>query len=237
MFSTLLASRPARASSTSGTAVSLLLHGAILMAAALAGLRQQPALEAPRETRAVKLVPFSRPVAARPPAAARPKPSVAPAVESPTLPPLPVPTAVPTSIPEPSAEPWLPAAELPLGTPSPSSSTGGGEVEGNPEVGGTALGATEVQQAAALRPNSPLPRYPDFLRAQRLEGRAVARFVVGADGRVEPGTLIFVESTHPAFEEAVRAALPRLRFSPGRVQRRAVRQWVELPFGFRLTSR
>lgn len=238
MFSTLLASRPTATRSMSGHVLSLALHGAILTTAIVAAMRQPPVFDAPRETRVVPLAPFSRTVTPTPPAApVRPKAPVAPAVEAPTVPALAVPTEVPTSIPEPTGEPWEPTPALPVGDLTPTTGTPGEVGASSPSSVGTALGAGDVQQPAALRSNSPLPRYPDFLRAQRLEGRAVARFVVGPDGRVDPSTLTFVESTHPAFEEAVRAALPRLRFSPGRVDRRAVRQWVELPFGFRLEAR
>lgn len=236
MFTTLLASRPARAGTSHGTAVSLTLHGAILTAAILAGMRQPPVFDAPRETRVIALVaPLSpRPVApAAPPAAPKPAAPVTPTVAVPETPPLPTPTSIPTTIPEPSGEPWMPTEPLPVGNPAPSA--------GEPSTGvpstGTALGAGDVDVAAALRPTSPLPRYPDLLRVQRLEGRAVARFIVGADGRVELGSVQILEASHPAFAESVRAVVARLRFSPARVGRRPVRQLVEVPFGFRVTER
>lgn len=237
MLNTLLASRPADARSTSGHVLSLALHGTILTIAIVTGMRQPAAYDAPRETRVVPLTPFARTVPPSPPVTSpRPTAPADPVIEVPTAPPLEVPTEVPTSIPEPTGNP-TPMAELPVGDPSPV--TGAPSEAGSPVISsaGTAFGEGDVQQAAALRSNSPLPRYPELLRAQRLEGRAIARFVVGADGRAELATLSFVESTHPAFEEAVRSSLTRLRFTPGRVERRAVRQWVELPFGFRLEQR
>ncbi len=238
MFTTLLASRPTATRSMSGHVLSLTLHGTILTAAIVAGMRQPPVFDAPRDTRVVPLAPFSRTVTPTPPVApARPTAPVTPTVEAPTVAPITVPTEVPTSIPEPTSEPWEHTSALPVGDPTPTTGTPGEVGDPTPSSVGTALGAGDVQQPAALRSSSPLPRYPDLLRAQRIEGRAVARFVVGTDGRVELSTLTFVESTHPAFEESVRAALPRLRFTPGRVERRAVRQWVEVPFGFRLEVR
>src|SRR5690606_11928823 len=99
---------------------------------------------------------------------------------------------------------------------------------------GTALGATEVDIPASLRPNSPLPRYPDALRSQRLEGGVHVRLVVGSNGRVEMESVTILDATHPAFAESVRAVLARLRFTPARVGRKAVRQVVEIPFGFKL---
>lgn len=238
MFSTLLASRPTAAHSRSGHVLSLALHGTLLTAAIVAGMRQPPVYDAPRDTRVVPLVHYSRVVNPTPPAApVRPKAPVTPNVVIPPTPAIATPTEVPTTIPEPTGEPWVPSTELPVGEPSSVTESVG--AVGSPDPGsiGSAFGAGDVQQAAALRSNSPLPRYPEALRAQRLEGRAIARFVVGTDGRVELATLSFVESSHPAFEAAVRASLSRLRFTPGRVERRAVRQWVEVPFGFRLERR
>ena len=73
-----------------------------------------------------------------------------------------------------------------------------------------------------------------MLRTQGAEGFARVRFVVNANGRAELETLEVLESTHPAFAEAVRAILPRLRFAPAKVGRENVRQLVEIPFGFAL---
>lgn len=238
MFSTLLASRPSAARSTSGHVLSLALHGMILTIAIVAGMRQAPVYDAPRETRVIPLTPFAKAAAPTPPptAPARPAAPVTPPVEAPAVPPLAAPTEVPTSIPEPTGEPFVSATELPVGDPSPVTTNSGSEGS-TVTSAGTALGEGDVQHPAALRANSPLPQYPAALRAQRLEGRAIARFVVGTDGRVELSTVSFVQTTHPAFEEAVRASLSRLRFTPGRLERRAVRQWVEVPFGFRVQDR
>jgi protein TonB len=76
-----------------------------------------------------------------------------------------------------------------------------------------------------------------MLRNQRLEGTARVRFVVGTNGRVETSSIVVLESSHPAFAEAVRAALPRMRFRPARVGRHPVRQLVEFPLVFRVDGR
>jgi TonB family protein len=91
-----------------------------------------------------------------------------------------------------------------------------------------------VDVPAALLPRSPLPQYPAALRMLRLDGHARLRFVVDARGRVELETVEVVETSHPAFAAAVRAALPRMLFSPARIGPRGVRQLVEFPIAFRL---
>lgn len=238
MFRTLLASRPTRGSSPQGTVVSLTLHGAILTAAILSGLRQPPVFDAPRDTRVVSIDFLTAPEPAVPSAPSAPTPPTPtvpaePIVSAPEPLPLPTPTTIPTTIPAPVSDPWMPTQPLPVGNPA---ATGGDPTGGTPSTG-SALGASEVDVAAALRPTSPLPRYPDLLRAQRIEGRAVARFIVGTDGRVELASVQILDASHPAFAESVRAVVSRLRFSPARVGRRPVRQMVELPFGFRVTDR
>jgi protein TonB len=99
---------------------------------------------------------------------------------------------------------------------------------------GGAFSDLQVDVPAALLPRSPLPEYPAALRMLRLDGHARLRFVVDARGRVELATVEVVETSHPAFAAAVRAALPRMRFRPARIGPRGVRQLVEFPITFRL---
>ena len=238
MFSQLLGSRPARTEGAEGTTISVLLHGLMITAAIIATTQGPATLEAPRESR---VVPLTAPIArAEPPrTAALPRPRVPAAPVAPTItpiiapaaPPLIAPIAVPSTLPLPidGAMPIL----LPEGgTPgTPGNSTPG---EGTP-LGGTVLGAESVDIAAHLLPHSPLPRYPEMLTTQRIEGGVRVRFVVSANGRAELNTLEILDATHPAFIEAVRAVLPRLRFAPAKLGRTNVRQLVEIPFGFQLT--
>ena len=79
-------------------------------------------------------------------------------------------------------------------------------------------------------------RYPDSLRAANVMGEVVAQFVVNADGRIEPGTFKVLKSSHPLFTEAVRNALPDMRFESAVVNGRAVRQLMQLPYTFSLSS-
>ncbi len=238
MFTQLIASRPAPTQGAEGTTASLLLHGLIITAAIIATAQGPAVRETPRESR---IVPLTAPVApapvtqSTPPRAAAPRTPQAPT--APTIaaevPPVVAPTEIPSTIPAPSEGAWpvlLPEGGAPA-TP------GTGDPNGSPIGTGTALGAESVDVAARLLPRSPLPRYPDLLRSRGLEGGVRVRFVVNANGRAELETLEVLEATHPAFVEAVRAVLPRLRFAPAKLGRENVRQLVEIPFGFALEPR
>jgi hypothetical protein len=60
----------------------------------------------------------------------------------------------------------------------------------------------------------------------------IAEFVVDQAGRVETETFGVVSSSDRLFSEAVRRALPDVRYTPAIVNGRAVRQLVQQPFMF-----
>ncbi|CAN5721663.1 hypothetical protein BH23GEM1_BH23GEM1_06260 [soil metagenome] len=94
----------------------------------------------------------------------------------------------------------------------------------------------QVEQPASPSGGNPQPEYPSSMRESGMTGRVVVQFVVGANGRVEPGSIKVLESTNSAFAAAVREVLPRHRFSPAKIGGTAVRQIVQQPFVFRLNS-
>jgi protein TonB len=87
----------------------------------------------------------------------------------------------------------------------------------------------------SLISGSAAPRYPESLRIAGVEGKVVAQFVVDFEGRVEDGTVRIVRSDNSLFDEAVRAALTRMRFTPAEIAGRKVRQLVQMPFVFALS--
>ncbi len=80
------------------------------------------------------------------------------------------------------------------------------------------------------------PEYPASLKASGVEGKVLAQFVVGENGRYEGGTLKILDSSNPAFTAAVKDALPRMRFSAAQIGGRKVAQLVQMPFQFHLTK-
>ena len=79
------------------------------------------------------------------------------------------------------------------------------------------------------------PEYPGSLRDNGTEGEVLAQFVVGENGRYESGTLKILKSSHPMFTNAVKEALPGMRFSAARIGGEKVKQLVQMPFEFNLS--
>jgi protein TonB len=78
------------------------------------------------------------------------------------------------------------------------------------------------------------PEYPSSLKESGVEGRVLAQFVVGENGRYEGGSLKILDSSNPAFTAAVKDALPRMRFSAAQIGGKKVAQLVQMPFQFHL---
>ena len=95
--------------------------------------------------------------------------------------------------------------------------------------------ADQVEKQVSLLSGSASPTYPEVLRIAGREGRVVAQFVVDEEGFVEEKTVKLVRSDNVLFDEAVRSALPRMRFAPAEIAGRKVRQLVEMPFVFALS--
>ena len=94
--------------------------------------------------------------------------------------------------------------------------------------------ADQVERQASVAPGNAPPRYPEVLRSLGVEGRVIAQFIVDEHGRAEEGSLGFLQSDNQLFQEAVRAAVGRMRFIPAQVGGRNVRQLVQMPFVFTL---
>lgn len=92
----------------------------------------------------------------------------------------------------------------------------------------------EVDSAAAPDPTSAAPVYPPDLEARGIEGHVIVRFVVDSTGYVDMASVMTVEATGPAFERAVRSAMPRMKFRPAMMGDRPVRQLAEQLFRFEI---
>src|SRR5438067_91152 len=94
----------------------------------------------------------------------------------------------------------------------------------------------QVEKQVAALPDNPRPRYPDMLRSANVEGEVLAQFVVDTTGRAEMNTFKVLKSTHDLFTNAVKAALPNMKFYPAEVGGHRVKQLVQMPFQFNLTK-
>ena len=93
----------------------------------------------------------------------------------------------------------------------------------------------DVEETAARTAGSAAPVYPQDLMKEGLEGGVYIRFVVDSSGRADASSIEVMRSTHPAFTQSVRQAVPLMMFTPASVGGHHVRQLVEQNFEFRLT--
>jgi outer membrane biosynthesis protein TonB len=98
----------------------------------------------------------------------------------------------------------------------------------------SAFTETEVDVPAARVANSAAPAYPAELLKNRVEGMVIARYVVDTTGLADSTSLVIMLATHQEFADAVRRALPGMRFSTARIGEQTVRQLVEQPFAFHI---
>lgn len=98
-----------------------------------------------------------------------------------------------------------------------------------------AFSELEVDVTAERDPESEGPVYPDSLLQRQVEGEARVRFVIDATGKAIPESFGVIETSHPGFVDAVRRALPRMKFRPASMGRKAVPQRVEQSFVFKIT--
>jgi protein TonB len=92
----------------------------------------------------------------------------------------------------------------------------------------------DVDSAVTRSVNSAAPQYPSALLAQHVMGYVSARYVVDTTGLADSASFEVIESTNPEFVDAVRAALPGMRFTPAKIGRLKVRQLVEQTFSFKI---
>ena len=79
-------------------------------------------------------------------------------------------------------------------------------------------------------------RYPAQLQANRVSGSVTASFVVGADGRVDPGSIQIVSSPNAGFNAPTQSVLRRARFRPATVKGQPVRVQVTMPIAWTLAQ-
>ncbi|MFQ6047278.1 MAG: energy transducer TonB [Gemmatimonadales bacterium] len=109
-----------------------------------------------------------------------------------------------------------------------------GEEGGTGPVDLTQVFAEAVVDEPPERISCPAMQYPRMLQQAGIEGSVLLQFVVGADGRVERGSVEIIRSDHRQFERSARDLITRCLFRPGRVRASAVRVLVQMPINFTL---
>ena len=216
MFSTLLESTPHRRPSGSTAVASFLFHSALIAAAVYATTSDEMSKVVATATSRVTMIQWTKPSAAPKSAPAAPKPKAKS---------------------KPVAAPKKVSSEIPLvdpnSTPTVEPETG---PTSNLPPGGTpgAFNAFEVDVEVVAIAGSYGPRYPDMLRSAGTEGQVTAQFIVNEKGRADQKSFKVLTSTHPQFTEAVRRALPQMRFHPAKIGGKPVSQLVQQQFQFKL---
>jgi periplasmic protein TonB len=232
MLNVLLESKAPHTRRFGGTLASTLVHGAIITAAVLLTVQQRPSIE--RDGPQVEKIGPYIPVTVAPPAprterrSSTTQTTVMPIDASIPLPPI---DHISTAITP--VGPALPVtAGNVIGPALPPSGVGTGP-EGLGGPPGEAIEARYVEKPPRVL-RSEAPRFPDALRARGQGGRIVVQFVVDTLGRAEMSEFKVVDATDAQLADAVRAVLPRFRFTPGEAAGRKVRTMVALPFDFTL---
>jgi len=154
---------------------------------------------------------------------------------------LPRPTDLPPPKPRPAQPKATRLAAKPAPAPAPAAAAQDGEASGAPPdpARGSDVASTEpatapvVEHGPSVLPGNPRPAYPPAARRRSLEGRAVVRATVTAEGQVASVELR-QSSRHDSLDQAALEAVRRWRFAPARRGEQAIAGAVDVPVVFRL---
>ena len=236
MFDQLIETKASKQRRSGGTIISIVFHAILISAAVVLTKKTADALEKPKEEKVVLQENKKEPEPEKPKEPPKPLEQIA-QVAPPKGFQVPVP---PLEIPD-----VIPDVDL------SKKATDEADFSGKGVQGGVAKGVEggtgpvisdqpyfdfQVEKAAAAIPGSGNPAYPEMLKSSGVEGEALVQFVVDTTGRAEPGSFKVLRASHDAFGQAVRAALPRMRFLPAEIGGRKVRMLVQQPFAFALNK-
>ena len=237
MFNQLIESKPHKQKMAGGTMFSLVFHGALIATAVVLTARAGIADDKTKAEK-IQFVEMKK----EPP---KPKPKE---------PPPPPPKDVVVKAPPPKGFQVLRApVEIPIKIPDIDLSkkvTDEADFSGKGVKGGVAKGVEggvpkvidanqtyyefQVEKPVAQIPGTGAPRYPDALRSSGVEGEVQAQFVVNEEGKADVGTFKVLKATNDLFANAVRSALPNMRFYAAEVGGKKVKQLVQQSFQFKL---
>lgn len=120
-----------------------------------------------------------------------------------------------------------------LGEPGVGVGAGDGRLQ---PVGSTATGtntsSTSTVDEKPVRLSSPIPRYTEAARANKIQGTVMLRLLVGADGDVQQVRV--VRGLPDGLTEQAIAAAREAKFKPAMKEGKPVPYWVVLEMGFNL---
>jgi protein TonB len=93
----------------------------------------------------------------------------------------------------------------------------------------------DVDTAVVRSASSAAPAYPLKLLEAHITGSVSAQYVVDTTGFADTASFHVMKATNPGFVDAVRDALPYMRFKPAKIGPIKVRQLVEQTFTFKIT--
>jgi hypothetical protein len=97
-----------------------------------------------------------------------------------------------------------------------------------------AMTEIEVDSTAALDPTAEGPVYPTDLMQAGVQGVVYAQFVVDSTGYADTLSMQVLDQVQPQFVQAVKHALPRMKYKPAVFAGRRVNQLVQQAFVFRI---
>jgi hypothetical protein len=101
-------------------------------------------------------------------------------------------------------------------------------------LGDSILTEIEVDSAVKRHEWSAAPDYPITMLQKNIEGAAFVIYVVDTLGIADTASFKVVRTTHDDFAEAVRSAMPKMRFRPAILSGQKVRQLVQQNFTFKI---
>jgi protein TonB len=234
MFSNLVESKRKRQRSVGGTVASFALHAVLIAGAIYATQQAAVAFEKPKQEK----VDFVEVKKDEPPPPKDEPPPPPPDVVAAPPPPkgfqvLTAPVEIPDVLPDIDlSKKMTDEADFSGKGVAGGRATGVGDKAPPPVQSDQPFFEFQVEKPVTALPGSPPPRYPDILRQAGVEGEVLAQFIVDTTGRAEMNSFKVLKTSHDLFGNAVKNALPAMRFIPAEVGGRKVRQLVQQPFSF-----
>jgi protein TonB len=235
LFNTLLESQPAKVKRGGASVFSIVMHSVLIGAAAVATAHAAIKNEKAKEEK-IQFAEAPKPEPPPPPKTPPPPPDVTVAPPPPKG--FQVLTA-PVNIPD-----VLPNVDLSKKVTDEADFSGKGVAGGvaKGKEGGTGVVTDQpyfdfqVEKQAGPMPGSPTPEYPEMLRSANIEGEVLAQFVVDTSGKVDIPTFKVLKSTNDQFTDAVKRALPHMKFFAAEIGGRKVKELVQQPYAFNLSK-